>query len=219
VSIEYTVGGPGGDSLHLLVTPVSCGPFGGTEKCNDFYVIFRPRFLWFRAGNITLTADGLTSAPFGMVPTVLTTTAPGNITQAQGQGQGLALGLGSGPIGLTSGPRSSVAALAALLKSQAVRESALLEGHFGVFAPQATAVKAAAMWTLIYTPAENGPFNPVSRSWNFAPGPVNADWTYAVFDWVNAHLSCMPNCRVCDIYQALIQNSRIIVVPWRFAGI
>ena len=35
----------------------------------------------------------------------------------------------------------------------------------------------------ISTPAENGgaPLLPVSRVWNFAPGPANDDFTYAIF--------------------------------------
>lgn len=48
-------------------------------------------------------------------------------------------------------------------------------------------LQASAMWNLISTPAENGgaPFLPVSRVWTFTPGPINSDFTYAIFDWDN----------------------------------
>ena len=33
--------------------------------------------------------------------------------------------------------------------------------------------------------------NTVSRDWNFAPGPANDDWTYAIFDWDNIFASLL----------------------------
>ena len=32
------------------------------------------------------------------------------------------------------------------------------------------------MWNYIYTPAEYGPFMPVSRSWDFVKGAHGSDW-------------------------------------------
>ena len=47
------------------------------------------------------------------------------------------------------------------------------------------------MWNYIYTPAEYGPFLPVSRAWNFVKGNVNLDWAYVIFDWDNIFASYM----------------------------
>ena len=44
------------------------------------------------------------------------------------------------------------------------------------------ALQAATMWNYIYTPAEYGPFMPVSRQWDFVKFPVNLDWGYVIFD-------------------------------------
>jgi hypothetical protein len=46
-------------------------------------------------------------------------------------------------------------------------------------------IQAAVMWTMIYNPIENGPFNPVSRSnnwsWQSRSNAVTDDWTYVIF--------------------------------------
>ena len=46
----------------------------------------------------------------------------------------------------------------------------------------AEGLQAATMWNYIYTPAEYGPFMPVSRQWDFVKFPVNLDWGYVIFD-------------------------------------
>jgi len=60
----------------------------------------------------------------------------------------------------------------------------------------AVAIQSAAMWTLIYNPAENGAlFMPVSRteSWSFRDrtGASTTDWTYVIFDWDNLFASLL----------------------------
>ena len=69
------------------------------------------------------------------------------------------------------------------------------------------AVQGAAMWNLIYTPAENGAaLMPVSRDWNFAPSPASNDWTYAIFDWDNIFASLLAGLGNRTIsYSNLIQ--------------
>ena len=56
---------------------------------------------------------------------------------------------------------------------------------YGEQAEVKEALQAATMWNYIYTPAEYGPFLPVSRAWNFVKGNVNLDWAYVIFDWDN----------------------------------
>ena len=75
----------------------------------------------------------------------------------------------------------------AINTAQTAEEQRLLARFGGdpAKAESGTAVGAAAMWTLVFNPFENnGLLMPVSRAWNFAPGPTNSDWTYAVFDVV-----------------------------------
>ena len=56
----------------------------------------------------------------------------------------------------------------------------------------ATAVEAAASWTTVSTPAENGyaVLMPVSRAWSRVP-PSGPDWSYAIFDWDNLFASLL----------------------------
>jgi hypothetical protein len=98
------------------------------------------------------------------------------------------VGLGNGAVGFSTRSSPTVAAISATLASAKAAEEALLVTTFGAGrAGEGMAVKAAAMWNLISTPAENGgaPLLPVSRVWSFTPSPINSDFTYAIFDWDN----------------------------------
>jgi len=53
---------------------------------------------------------------------------------------------------------------------------------YGNYSEVKEALQAATMWNYIYTPAEYGPFMPVSRQWDFVKFPVNLDWGYVIFD-------------------------------------
>jgi hypothetical protein len=91
----------------------------------------------------------------------------------------------------TEGERPDPTAIATRLAAAAAAEQQLLETTFGADrAGEGQAVKAAAMWTLVSTPAENAgaPFLPVSRAWNFAPSG-DPDFSYAIFDWDNLFAS------------------------------
>jgi len=65
------------------------------------------------------------------------------------------------------------------------------------------AVEAAVMWNFIYTPAEEGPLMPVSRSWNFVQELVHRDFSYVIFDWDNFFASYMA----AEIAPVNYQNS------------
>jgi hypothetical protein len=82
---------------------------------------------------------------------------------------------------------------------------------YGEQAEVKEALQAATMWNYIYTPAEYGPFLPVSRAWNFVKGNVNLDWAYVIFDWDNIFASYMTSLdpRAKDIaYSNYIQVVR-----------
>ena len=83
--------------------------------------------------------------------------------------------------------------------------------EFGEHAEVKEALQAATMWNYIYTPAEYGPFLPVSRAWNFVKHNVNLDWAYVIFDWDNIFASYMTSLdpRAKDIaYSNYIQVVR-----------
>ena len=82
---------------------------------------------------------------------------------------------------------------------------------YGEQAEVKEALQAATMWNYIYTPAEYGPFLPVSRAWNFVKENVNLDWAYVIFDWDNIFASYMTSLdpRAKDIaYSNYIQVVR-----------
>jgi len=70
-------------------------------------------------------------------------------------------------------------------------------------------LQAATLWNYIYTPAEYGPFLPVSRSWTFVHNPVNTDWAYVIFDWDNIFASYMTSQ---DVTSKAIAYSNLIQV-------
>jgi hypothetical protein len=65
------------------------------------------------------------------------------------------------------------------------------------------------MWNYIYTPAEYGPFMPVSRSWDFVKGAHGSDWGYVIFDWDNIFATYMTSLSSKEIaYSNFIQVIR-----------
>ena len=100
----------------------------------------------------------------------------------------LTVPLGNGAVGFSTTSSATVASIKSKLEAARAAELALLAKTFGADrAGEGFAVKASAMWTMVSTPAENGgaPLLPVSRVWSFTPGPINSDFTYAIFDWDN----------------------------------
>ena len=87
------------------------------------------------------------------------------------------LGKAGEAVGFSTSSSSSITSIRAALVTAKSAEEQRLATTFESHAEVASAIQAATMWTLIYNPCENGPFMPVSRSWNFAPSPVSNDWT------------------------------------------
>ena len=86
------------------------------------------------------------------------------------------------------------AAVAAVVAKARAAHAARQLAKFGSAesAEVATAVEAAASWTAVSTPAENGyaVLMPVSRAWSRVP-PSGPDWSYAIFDWDNLFASLL----------------------------
>lgn len=94
-------------------------------------------------------------------------------------------------------------------EARAAHAGAMLH-RFGsaALAEVATAVEAAAMWTLISTPAENGfaVLMPVSRGWSRVP-KSQPDFSYAIFDWDNLFASMLSGLFSKEIaYSNVIQS-------------
>ena len=53
---------------------------------------------------------------------------------------------------------------------------------YGALGEVKEALQAATMWNYVVSPAEYGPFLPVSRSWNFVKKAASTDWNYVIFD-------------------------------------
>ena len=179
-------------------------------------MILDARFAWFRCGTVSATATVLTFSPSGLPAYTLTTTTAGAPANTPGGkppspnsfhgDANLSIPLLAGkPFGISSSGKS-VAQIGALLAAQKAKELAKIAKTFGAHAAEAEAVQATIIWNWISTPAENGPLLPVSRSWNFAPGPANNDFTYAVFDWDNIFASLLAGISNKSIaYSNLIQ--------------
>ena len=217
VSLSYSGGnGP----LNMLIEPQNCGAgSSGTVDCSDYAVVVLPRFAWFRqggvavdqaSGSISLTAMGMPTR------TVYATRTDGhNITVNSTHlptGPKLILGLGQGSVGLREGKTPDPAVTIDEIKKViiAAREKEYNSYKtYGQYAEVKEALQAATMWNYIYTPAEYGPFMPVSRSWDFVKKPVNLDWGYVIFDWDNIFATYMTSLSSREIaYSNFIQVIR-----------
>jgi len=196
VSLSYS-GGSG--PLNVLAEPQSCA---APVNCSDYALVILPRFAWFRNGDVTVdNATGtVTLAPMGMPNRVVQMTGPNedltpHLPRTLDGYPLLSIGLGKGAVGMQekaagavagAGAEASaaptVAAISQIIAAARAKEYASY-AKFGKFATVKEAVQAATMWNYIYTPAEYGPFLPVSRQWDFVKGGVNSDWAYVIFDW------------------------------------
>ena len=187
--------GDDNSGIHVLVQNANA-----YKTTPGFSVFVDLRFAWFKAGNVSIdSSGGLHLTPAGLPEIHLYSTAPGtNMTSS-----GIHFSLDHGPVGFSTSANPTVEGLQEILQQACEQEKALLSTTFKDRAGEAQAIKAAAMymrcqckhyavltlcssrWTLVSTPAENGgaPLLPVSRSWSFAPNPINNDFTYAIFDW------------------------------------
>ena len=183
----------GFESLQVLVEPVSCG--GGLD-CSAYAFVLTGTFIWGRLGAVSSDKDSLTAAPLGLPAVELLAAASGpvqpvdpaklevNVTMLPY----LAVSLSAGAVAFSTAGVPTVAAVRAAVAVAAALEAARY-ARFGELAETAQGVQAAISWNAIYTPAEAGPFPPVSRAWSSdspAPGDSDPDqFSYVVFGWDN----------------------------------
>jgi len=182
VSISAT-GGSG--TLHLLVEPTSC------DNCSDYSLRVSPRYVWYRAGAASVDGDSLRLTPQAMNATVVAPTRPPTRHTVGGASVALAFSLGEGAVGLREGGVAPTLAQVRAAVAAARSKEVARYGAYGAYGEVKEALQAATMWNYIYTPAEYGPFLPVSRSWNFVKKASNSDWKYVIFDWDNIFASYM----------------------------
>ena len=189
VSLSYS-GGTG--PLNVLAEPLGCG---GAVDCSDYALVVLPRFAWFRQGKVAVDAasGSVTLTPMGMAARTVLGTRPSdgsiklNNSQIAGAPQ-LVFGLGKGAVGMQEQSSDALAraaptvdAITKVITTARTKEYASYKSY-GDYAEVKEGLQAATMWNYIYTPAEYGPFMPVSRQWDFVKFPVNLDWGYVIFD-------------------------------------
>jgi len=177
LSIAFTAGRT---ALSALATPIGCD----AVNCSDLTLRLNGRFLWRRAGTVASSSEesSLLFTPGGNLPAFrVHISSAAAVWEA---GEDLHVSLERGAIGLSTDaarPAPSVTALgAAISAARAAHAAHLLAAYNGssALAEVATGVEAAAMWTAISTPAENGHsvLMPVSRAWSRVPPAPSADW-------------------------------------------
>eukprot|EP01045_Picozoa_sp_COSAG04_P000646 COSAG04_NODE_17_length_40288_cov_9.152728_2_plen_784_part_00 len=194
ISIEYSVGGANRSELALVATPIKCDEvLRPAENCSDFELVVSSRYSFWRGGSIDAGANSITFSPAGLPPFTVFGGATAQVREPGASGgPSLAINLGSGAVGLATQPRRKLSELQAQMRAAKDRERALLTERFGPERMgEGMAVKSAAMWTTIATPAENGgaPLMPVSRAWGTTAsphGPFSLDFSYCIYDWDNS---------------------------------
>jgi len=206
----------GEENLSVWVAP-DCA--AASFDCDDLALRVTSRFMWQREGEIVVggVGDGdgdgdneIQFRPAGSIPDFkLTFTEPyynvstfedtetsGGITSA------VSFKLNKGAIGFTTdetftftGRRRKIEEFIAGKKHSHISH---VTSKFNSDADDISAylgVEAAAMWTAISTPAENGhaTLMPVSRAWSRIPPTNSSDYTYAIFDWDNLFASLLAS--------------------------
>lgn len=214
LSLSY-LGGDG--PLRLLVEPLGCdetaSPAGAAGQsaanCSDFALVVQPRFAWYRRGSVLVdpsSGGGLvTLSPLGMPPTEVRPTARHSVRadallpEALRAAPHLTLSLGRGAVALCEGNASapplappSLGDVRASVAASLARESRRYAAY-GALSSVKEGLQAATFWNYVYSPAEYGPFLPVSRSWNFVKQAANNDWAYVIFDWDNIFATYMTS--------------------------
>jgi len=217
VNVSVSVLG-GNSSLQILAEPLGCAnqhdPSNGVN-CSDFALVVLPRYMWFRAGHVDVSSDGTFElTAMGLPTTTVKATAaatqqlslPHSITSAPHA----AFSLGAGAVGLVETAFEAPTVAAVSQDVEAAKKAELARyAKFGDLADVKEAIQAATMWNYIYSPAEYGPFLPVSRSWNFVKQAKSSDWGYVIFDWDNIFASYMTSL---DPTSKLIAYSNMIQV-------
>jgi hypothetical protein len=219
VNVSFSYSG-GTQPLNALVEPLNCGSAAGDVDCNDYALAILPRFAWFRAGQVGVDSKSgsISLTPMGMPTRTVVATKPGDdaiVLNNTHLGEvKLVLGLGAGAVGVREQADAAADAAPTVDEIAKVISAARVTEYdsykkYGEYAEVKEAIQAATMWNYIYTPAEYGPFMPVSRSWDFVKKPVDLDWGYVIFDWDNIFATYMTSLSSKEIaYSNFIQVIR-----------
>ena len=189
VSVAFSVG-DGGETLRATYAAVGCGAW----DCSDFALRVSGRFLWAREGSVAVGDASVAFAPAGLARVDVAASraflAPDALPPALRGGAFLPLDAGFVTLATTAEDAATV--LGAIVGRGAAHRARTHDKVGDALVDAALAVEAAASWTAISTPAENGfaVLMPVSRAWSRVP-PADPDFSYAIFDWDNLFASLL----------------------------
>jgi hypothetical protein len=158
-----------GEDLVILVTPLSKEKPGHLPAT----VVFSAAYLWNRPGTVASLADRIEAhGPSGTVD-VYAAGAVATFSSIPVSGPYLSAEL-TGPVGLSTGKRRSVAEIEKILEEQ----HQAYERSLGTSRPAAVdAIQTTLGWDTIYEPEHDRVISPVSRVWSVGWGG------YVLFDW------------------------------------
>jgi len=176
-----------GDDLVMLVTPS-----GEVEQTLPPTIVFSANFIWNRSGTVErdIDTDAAAKQPHdNTIPSIMKVRARSRVlaiycTCGHNESSSVNLPVGrpyfsaelTGPVGLSTGRRRSVAEVqAAIAKQKAAYEKSIADA--GANGPILDAIETTLGWDTIYEPEKGRVFSPVSRVWSVGWGG------YVLFDW------------------------------------
>lgn len=166
-----------GEDLVLLVSPLNSKPVSALPPT----IVFSVNFLWDRTGTAVRRPEFIEALSAGKeVPVFCTCALPGAKRTTEDfdvpvSGAYFAADF-TGPIGLSTGKRRTVAEIEATIERQrGVYEHSIAAA--GNAAPIADAIETTLGWDSIYEPNKQRVISPVSRVWSVGWGG------YVLFDW------------------------------------
>lgn len=165
-----------GSDLVMLATPLP----GAGKAALPPTIVFSVDFLWNRAGTTSRQADAIeTHGASGDIPVYCTCAPPGpaagsELIDISVGGPYFSADL-TGPVGLSTGRRRSLAEIEAAIETQ--RKAYEDSLGTGKTSPIVDAIETTLGWDTIYEPSHDRVISPVSRVWSVSWGG------YVIFDW------------------------------------
>ena len=165
-----------GNDVVIFATPLP----GESKSALPPSIIFTVDFLWNRPGTTTRKADVIeTHGSAGDIPVYCTCAPPGSaagneLIDIPAGGPYFSADL-TGPVGISTGKRRTVAEIEAAIEAQRKAYEDSLGA--GKTAPIVDAIETTLGWDTIYEPSHDRVISPVSRVWSVSWGG------YVIFDW------------------------------------
>jgi len=200
VSISLAVDGTHKENLHVTIDPIGCNKI----NCSDLVLRVRNEYIFYRQGTVTIHAKEkmIHYQPTNLNATNISFTQPfisKNILPTSlilnSHPNDIFLSLSNGTIGISTIPtNNNIHKIQKIISTAKTNYKTNLLAKFDTpkLAEIGEAIEAAATWTAISTPAENGfsVLMPVSRAWSRVPPSAN-QFSYAIFDWDNLFASLL----------------------------